>query len=447
MFCSPAAFGAGDGDNIDSSALECDYDTNVTTLYQAIESEAWVPVLEFLETGKWEHMFRSDPMIPSKQAQTWVTRFDDGKVRWSLLPIHLALIKSAPPKIISRLLDLHPLGAKSVDDQGSLPLHMAFKYGACDRVVIDLIQRFPTALFTKDMRERVPTDIDGREKERTVLLRAAIKAATAHIESKQRQAHEKQLSKFRDNLTVQQQAHETKLGELRDDLSLLRNLNTNLEREKKEAERRLTRLKEEFLKLRKENRTLLDQQKTLNSERHATPQQVNPPRPQSLLRQQPRNGSVARSVKESCPVSVVVAPKITETQQLGCYKNLRVIDNATSRRSVPQSLAVEPARSSNDISTRTQASPATESRSDNESVQQRPDRKGEELTSFAATVRRGSTRRRRRTNKKLSSKNNGPILGYKSTWTGKVAHIPEPHPGTRPRKTHGFFGGFSAQQE
>ena len=63
--------------------LECNYDTNVTSLYQAIEEEAWDPILTFIKTQKWSSMaFTKDRFSPESQARTWVTRFDPkGKVR------------------------------------------------------------------------------------------------------------------------------------------------------------------------------------------------------------------------------------------------------------------------------------------------------------------------------------------------------------------------------
>ncbi|KAG7350351.1 hypothetical protein IV203_009711 [Nitzschia inconspicua] len=419
-----------DDDEVDA-ALECDYDENVTTLYQAIESEAWVPVLEFLETGKWEHMFQSDPNPPLKQAQTWVTRFENGKVRWSLLPIHLAMIKNAPTKVISSLLNLHPLGAKSVDDQGSLPLHLAFKYGASDRTMIDLIQRFPPALFTKDIRGRVPTDIDGTQKERTTLLRAIIKATTANIESRHKISEDK------------------KLNDLREDLILKETRNAYLENQNSELERRFSLLKTEFLKLRKKNESLLGGKKTQKVS-GCTMQQST--RRQELEMQKHLDDKETRLNKKCSEGRTNEEPSCLQNYQLGRYDALEVIDNTGNRRSVPQDFAIGP-KSSQDISTSARMSTAAESRSDNESTVPLEENHDEEANSFAATLRKGSSTRNKRTSRthqKLppaESPSRNRILGYKSTWTGNVSLIPEPHPGTNPRKTRGFFKGFSGQIE
>ena len=70
---------------------ECDYDTNLTPLYEAIEERAWIAVNQFLHSGYWPESLFADPMSPEEQARTWVTRYEtrpDGskKVRWSQLP-------------------------------------------------------------------------------------------------------------------------------------------------------------------------------------------------------------------------------------------------------------------------------------------------------------------------------------------------------------------------
>ena len=93
------------------------YDKNPSSLYQAMESKAWVPTLEFFDTGKWQSSLLfsgEDPLPPERQAGTWVTRFEaDGLVRWSQLPLHAALIFGAPFKIIATLVTLYPQGTKN----------------------------------------------------------------------------------------------------------------------------------------------------------------------------------------------------------------------------------------------------------------------------------------------------------------------------------------------
>jgi hypothetical protein len=441
IFCSPTDIRVDDGAQ---SALECDYDKEPTTLYQAIESEAWIPALQFLETGKWEHMFRSDPSPPSRQAQTWVTRFENDRVRWSILPIHLAIIKNAPSKITTTLLDLHPLGVKSVDDQGSLPLHLAFKHEASDQILMDLIQRFPESLFTKDSRGRIPSDIEGAKKERTALLRATIKATTSNIDSRQKASYEE------------------KLCDLRDDLTMLQNLNVSLEFDKNALERRLSLLKKEFLKLRKENKLLLEQQEISRLD-HFDIQQHCPSLP-GQEHDSSEAPEIADDTHEMC------STYISTNSSKSIPKN-----HSNHRSSIKHGFDVQQSVSNN-----TRISNCLESRSDKESLQQLPVVECEDMASFAATLKKRSTKEKRPTKEKRRSRESRltvPLrestdqgrdsinqssrsklpsrrssgrergLAKQTTWTGGVRNVLEPHPGTRPRKTHGFFGGFSVSGE
>jgi hypothetical protein len=80
--------------------FECDYVQNCTQLYKQLEQEDWQGVDEFLVTGIWPDSFSKDPLSPSKQVRTWVTRFDQHeatKCHWSILPlqyVHLLDIHS-----------------------------------------------------------------------------------------------------------------------------------------------------------------------------------------------------------------------------------------------------------------------------------------------------------------------------------------------------------------
>jgi len=109
-----------DADLIDNcgTVLECDYDRNVTNLYNAIEKRAWDSIATFLATEKWSFLaFSKDVLSPESQARTWVTRFDpNGKVRWSQLPIHAAIIFRAPKCVVKALVDIYPLSVQCTYD-------------------------------------------------------------------------------------------------------------------------------------------------------------------------------------------------------------------------------------------------------------------------------------------------------------------------------------------
>jgi hypothetical protein len=210
-FCSPGTSGlpkdlATAAGLKDKTVLECDYDENVTNLYSAIESEAWAPVLQFLETGQWEHMFLKDPQPPDRQARTWVTRFNpDGSVRWSQLPLHAALIFGAPKKVIVKLIDMYPLGVRCTDDQQMLPFHLAIKFGSDDIIMFILLEKFPAALSTKDVRGRVPTDIEGPDKmkDRMQILRKIVTVTTDTVRESQGKYYQQKMKDLKDDLAVQ----------------------------------------------------------------------------------------------------------------------------------------------------------------------------------------------------------------------------------------------------
>jgi hypothetical protein len=241
-----------------SATFECDYDKNTTSLYQAMESEAWVPTLEFFETGKWSSasLFSTgeDPLPPERQARTWVTRFEpDGTVRWSQLPLHAALIFGAPFKIVATLVALYPQGVRCTDDQHMLPLHLAMKFGTEDNAVRLLLESFPDSLFTKDIRGRLPAQIEGPRQDRTEIIDEAVRATTKTLQKKH-------------HLNLQDE-----LAELKDDLVLQNKLNADMESQKKELDVRYQRTQTEVVILRNEVKELLEQLKSERDTRSRKP--------------------------------------------------------------------------------------------------------------------------------------------------------------------------------
>ena len=206
-----------------TATFECDYDAGPTSLYQAIENKAWVPVLEFFETGKWQGLFSSgeDPLPPERQARTWVTRFEqDGKVRWSQLPIHASLIFGAPFKVVATLVALYPQGVRCVDDQHMLPLHLAVKYGAEDNVLRLLIGHFPESICTSDINGRLPSQVEGPRNDRTKIMNEVVNVTTKRLQKKQL--------------------------ELQDDLTQQTKLNVELDNRNRELEKKIKRLQTEL---------------------------------------------------------------------------------------------------------------------------------------------------------------------------------------------------------
>jgi hypothetical protein len=196
--------------SVDNDAIfECDYDNNPTGLYQAMENEAWLSALDFLETGKWQDalgtkLFASDdPVTPGVQARTWVTRYDDdGTVRWSQLPFHAAIIFKAPIEIFVMLVKLHPQGARCTDDQHMLPLHLAIKYGSDDTILRLLVDSFPDAISTKDSRGRLPIQIEGPRHDRTKAMESIIAYTTKTVRRQHDASVERELRELREKLSL-----------------------------------------------------------------------------------------------------------------------------------------------------------------------------------------------------------------------------------------------------
>ena len=86
----------------DEEPIECNYDTDLIPLYQALEEKAWIAALDMIQDNKQES---------KDQVRTWVTRYEEnGNVRWSQLPIHAAMIFNAPFKVVQALVDSIPQG-------------------------------------------------------------------------------------------------------------------------------------------------------------------------------------------------------------------------------------------------------------------------------------------------------------------------------------------------
>lgn len=162
-----------------------DEDDGPTSLYQAIESKAWAPILQFLETGTWESGWfltpELDPQSPYIQAQTWVTRFENtgegdsydessygahsqpsraaSRIRWSQLPLHAAILFGAPLTVLKALLDIYPPAIRCTDDEHSLPLHLAMRMGASDTIINYLAGQFPPALQTRNQLGHLPCQV------------------------------------------------------------------------------------------------------------------------------------------------------------------------------------------------------------------------------------------------------------------------------------------------
>jgi hypothetical protein len=148
-----------------NAVFECDYDTNPTVLYQAIEAKQWDYAISlFTNRGNINNNNNNnkkkkddDEEEEEEASATWVVRKEaNGKLRWRLLPLHAAIIFGSPLKLIELLLMDYPLAAQCKDDRGMLPLHLAFRKQASWDVIDELLTIYPLAAFVSDRKGRTP---------------------------------------------------------------------------------------------------------------------------------------------------------------------------------------------------------------------------------------------------------------------------------------------------
>lgn len=191
---------------------ECDYDENLSPLYEAIEERAWIAVNQFLHSGYWPESFFPDNMAPEDQARTWVTRYEmrpDGtkKVRWSQLPIHAAVIFGAPSVVIQQLVEAFPQSIRCTDDHRMLPLHLAFRHGSDDSVLALFLEEFPEAVNVRGYKGRLPVDCanKGPNPERGAIIQTILQKNQSAWERKKSAVQLKELYCVKEALKIKGQ--------------------------------------------------------------------------------------------------------------------------------------------------------------------------------------------------------------------------------------------------
>jgi hypothetical protein len=210
------------------AAFECDYDKNPSKMYRSMEKQEWSEVLDFMIEGTWpgtgfSKLFpEMDPMSPRKQARMWVTRFEiDGRVQWSQIPLHAAMIYGAPYLVVERLIELYPEGIRCTDDQGMLPLHLAIQHSSNANVLRLLLEKFPEGMFAKDNEDRGPFQV--KKDERTKILTIVTKYTTQRIQTEYTQIKDKQLQEVYNNLLIQKQLNDGLEAELKVNDQMMQN--------------------------------------------------------------------------------------------------------------------------------------------------------------------------------------------------------------------------------
>lgn len=126
---------------------EQEYDKDPTELYLMLQRKEWQQAVELVEKN-------------AHQAATWVSRKESsGELRWRLLPIHAAVIFSAPESVVEALLKAFPDGAQHKEDQGMLPLHLAFRMGSPESIVSLLLSAFPDSVNVMDRKGRTALEL------------------------------------------------------------------------------------------------------------------------------------------------------------------------------------------------------------------------------------------------------------------------------------------------
>lgn len=127
---------------------ERDYDKDPTPLYKAMERQQWSKVCGILK----------DKSVNIEQANTWTFRKEanSDKIRWRMTALHSAIVLKAPLNCIKSLLRLSPQSASCKDDQGMLPIHLAFRNDASDEIMYELLVVYPLGIDIKDNKGRLP---------------------------------------------------------------------------------------------------------------------------------------------------------------------------------------------------------------------------------------------------------------------------------------------------
>ena len=134
-----------------------DYDVNVTPLYGHIGDSNWTAATERCwkcpgEASTWVVKYRRDGSGNRTTSSSSTVgggsgdnASSNGDVLWRFLPIHSACALNPPASFVRALLQCHPRGTRTLDDQGMLPLHYACGARCTREVLYLLLMSFPQA--------------------------------------------------------------------------------------------------------------------------------------------------------------------------------------------------------------------------------------------------------------------------------------------------------------
>lgn len=194
------------------SPLECDYDKSPTDLYKSLERREWNAIVERLE-DETESEFR-------QQASIWVIRKEpSGKLRWRLLPLHAALVLGAPAAVTEAVLEANANAASQKDDQGMLPLHLAFRnFEKTEYSVIqELLTAYPNAVQQRDRKNRTPLAAGLLANPNSTILPVIHLYSTIVAAGVRSERHQSESDQHTAELHKLQVLHEQRLRQLREE--------------------------------------------------------------------------------------------------------------------------------------------------------------------------------------------------------------------------------------
>jgi hypothetical protein len=179
---SSKVFVGGDDDSLQSveSATEASCGQEASS---SVTLEGTTELYDLLEESEWDAAGQRCLSHP-EEAEQWLTRWgDDGgdDLQWKLLPLHAAIIFQCPvPDLVVTLCHTYRDACREPDDQGMLPLHLAFRNlripthdttadafanedAVEERIICILLDAWPEAMFVKDYRNRIPLIHAGKD--------------------------------------------------------------------------------------------------------------------------------------------------------------------------------------------------------------------------------------------------------------------------------------------
>lgn len=129
-------------------------------LFEAILRCDWVELHTYLTTGSFQDAdkYGDSTMLAELQAQKWVSYYDTyTQEKVKQLPLHAAISHLAPLSIIQIIINLYPEAVHRPDNNGNLPLHLAFTTNMKD-VSSFLLKAYPEALMTANNAGSLPIE-------------------------------------------------------------------------------------------------------------------------------------------------------------------------------------------------------------------------------------------------------------------------------------------------